>query len=249
MSDSPDTSTGDVEMMAAEYVLGVLDAPARREAERRIVRDAAFARDVEAWAEILTPMALATAPMSVPIRLWGRIALAINAKALETGDGRAEVIDLALRRSLRLWRGAAAGAAAMAAVLLATVLWPRAPVTMVPPAAPSHLQPLLVARLKPIAQGPTFFASLDRNTRELVVMPAGSRRDTDHTPELWLIPAGEKPISIGLLSLDQPVSLPAAASVGAVGRLTLAVTMEPLNGSPTGKPTGPVVASGVLTRL
>jgi anti-sigma-K factor RskA len=248
MSDFSETASGDVDMTAAEYVLGVLDAPARQDAEARIARDAAFARDVERWAEILAPMAWAVAPLSVSSRVWSRIELAIDAKASAPRDDGADVIDLALRRSLRLWRAAAAGAAALAAVLLATVLWPHAPVTIIA-AVPTRLQPLLVARLRPAAQGPTFFASLDRNTRELVVMPAGNRRDAHHTPQLWLIPAGEKPISLGLLSFDQPVNLPAAASVGAAGRLALAVTMEPLNGSPTGKPTGPVVASGVLTRL
>jgi anti-sigma-K factor RskA len=249
MSERPESFDGDIDITAAEYVVGVLDADERAAAERRIGADPAFARDVERWTEILTPMAWTLPPISAPVRLWDRIEQVINAKAAGVADGDAQVVDLALRRSLRLWRAAAAGAAAAAAVLLAAVIWPRQPPTTVLPTAQTRLQPMLVAQLKAARPGPTFFASLDRNTRELVVMPAVIRRAVGHSPQLWLIPDGGKPISLGLVSFDQPVRLPAASSVGAVGRLTLAVTMEPLGGSPTGDPTGPVVASGVLTRL
>ena len=41
--------------LAAEYVLGVLDGAERRAVERRAATDAAFAREIDAWAERLGP--------------------------------------------------------------------------------------------------------------------------------------------------------------------------------------------------
>jgi anti-sigma-K factor RskA len=248
MSDFTDTLPGDADIIAAEYVLGVLDAAERAAAQRRITADIPFARDVERWTAILTPMAWAIPAVTPPVRLWSRIERAINAETT-AGRGSAEVIDLGLRRSLALWRTAAASAAAIAAVLLATVMWPRAPVVAPHPVLEAQLQPLLVARLQTTTHGPTFVASLDRNTRELVITPAISRPVAGRTPQLWLIPTGGKPISMGLVSFSQPIRLAATSSIGIAGRLTLAVSIEPLGGSRTGQPTGPVVASGVLTSL
>jgi anti-sigma-K factor RskA len=244
MSDFTETGVGGPDLTAAEYVLGVLDAGERATAERRIAAEPPFARDVERWTAILTPMAWAIPALAPPARLWSRIERAIA----DTARGSAEVIDLGLRRSLALWRAAAAGAAAIAAGLLATVMWPHAPV-VAPHAVQTQLQPLLVANLQTTTHGPTFVASLDRNTRELVITPAISRPVSGRSPQLWLIPTGGKPISMGLVSFNRPIRLPAASSVGAAGRLTLAVSIEPLGGSRTGQPTGPVVASGVLTSL
>jgi anti-sigma-K factor RskA len=69
--------------------------------------------------------------------------------------------------------------------------------------------------------------------------------------ELWLIPAGDKPHSLGLIEPGRPVRLDVPRDLAA--RITtdaaLAVSMEPPGGSPTGQPTGPVIASGKLTRL
>jgi anti-sigma-K factor RskA len=69
--------------------------------------------------------------------------------------------------------------------------------------------------------------------------------------ELWLIPAGDKPHSLGLIAPGRPVRIEVPRDL--VERISaesaLAVSMEPPGGSPTGQPTGPVIASGKLTSL
>ena len=68
-------------------------------------------------------------------------------------------------------------------------------------------------------------------------------------PELWLIPAGGKPISVGMIARDKPTTL--ALDPALLARLgptaALAVSVEPLGGSPTGQPTGAVVAKGAIS--
>jgi anti-sigma-K factor RskA len=70
--------------------------------------------------------------------------------------------------------------------------------------------------------------------------------------ELWLIPTGDaRPRSLGLIQPGQPIRLDIPADLA--GRITpdatLAVSLEPPGGSPTGQPTGPVIANGKLTNL
>ena len=59
------------------------------------------------------------------------------------------------------------------------------------------------------------------------------------------------PHSLGLLRISGSSSL--AVNPGNRARLapgaTLAVSLEPIGGSPTGLPTGPVVAKGALSRV
>jgi len=83
----------------------------------------------------------------------------------------------------------------------------------------------------------------------MVVVPATPIAfEAGRAPELWLIPAGGKPISVGMIALDKPTTLTldpvllARLGVGAA----LAVSVEPLGGSPTGQPTGAVIAKGAI---
>ena len=66
--------------------------------------------------------------------------------------------------------------------------------------------------------------------------------------ELWAIAPGAKPQSLGVIPADGRLALgrlPLALGAGTV----LAVSIEPKTGSPTGQPTGPVVATGDLKNI
>ena len=62
--------------------------------------------------------------------------------------------------------------------------------------------------------------------------------------ELWLLPEGAAPISLGTFAGDAQLRVDPALSL--VAGTQLAVSVEPVGGSPTGAPTGPVIAAGVL---
>ncbi len=66
-----------------------------------------------------------------------------------------------------------------------------------------------------------------------------------------MIPAGGTPHSLGLLANHGGTALTLTADNRAriAAGATLAVSLEPLGGSPTGLPTGPVVATGALLRV
>jgi anti-sigma-K factor RskA len=93
-------------------------------------------------------------------------------------------------------------------------------------------------------------ATMDLQNARMVVVPASPTAfEQGRAPELWLIPAGQKPISVGMIMPDKPTTL--ALDAALLSRLgptaALAVSVEPIGGSPTGQPTGPVIAKGAIS--
>ena len=92
---------------------------------------------------------------------------------------------------------------------------------------------------------------MDGKRGTIAVVPAAFSADATRVPELWLIPADGKPRPLGLLRADSAVTItiPAELAAQTVSNAVLAVSLEPPGGSPTGLPTGPVIATGKLTNL
>jgi anti-sigma-K factor RskA len=222
-------------LTAAEYVLGVLGAAQRRQAEQRLTHDQAFANEVAFWEERLGGLADQVVPVAPPDRTWSRIARKVKAR-----DPSAPHENL--WQSLTFWRSFAIGSAVLAAASIGALTFIE---ISPPPRAP------LLATLGASTGQPTFVATVDPGGTSLVVVPAALLAADPRAMELWLIPAGDKPHSLGLIEPGQPVRL--AVPHDLVARLNadaaLAVSMEPPGGSPTGQPTGPVIASGKLVSL
>lgn len=104
----------------------------------------------------------------------------------------------------------------------------------------SPLPPDFTARIVDAGGTLEYDASLRGETLQLTRVQ-GEAPPPDRAHELWLIVGEAAPVSLGLLSADTRLHL-AALPVGA----TLAVSLEPAGGSPTGQPTGPVIAVGQL---
>ena len=238
MSEPSPADLGAPDALAAEYVLGVLEHAEHDRARRRVEAEPDFAREVQDWEERLAGLAEQIAPVMPPAELWGR-----TARALDGGGpaGSAEVVVLRLRRSVALWRAATAFAAGIAACLVLAMAWPQPK-----PAA----APMLAARLSAPGQAPPVFVALyDPARRAIVLTPASVSAAAGRSPELWLIPSGGKPIALGVADFGGSVQFAPAAGASGLGAGVLAVSVEPKGGSPTGQPTGPVIATGRLRRL
>ncbi len=238
MSDADTMGPGDGgNLIAAEYVLGLLGTEERREVERRIPQEPALAAEVAAWEKRLGGLAGAIAPVAPPQDMWSRIEAAIAAPTAAAGR------PLSLWQSLAFWRSFAIGSAALAAASIAALGY----IGFVPAArAP------LMATLGGTSGQPTFVAAVTASGNSLLVVPASLLTNDPRAIELWLIPAGEqRPRSLGLIQAGRPIRLDVPPDLAR--RLTpdaaLAVSLEPPGGSPTGLPTGPVVALGKLTSL
>jgi anti-sigma-K factor RskA len=245
-----DTSLSDPDdaddVLAAECALGLLEGPERDDAARRRLREPRFDRAVEAWEDRLASLTGPIAPVSPPAEIWAGIL-----KQIESGGA---VVELRLRRSLAVWRTVAGGAGAIAAGLALALIWPRTPTPaatgpLVASTAPSSrpaFEQVMTARMVG-AKGPAvFIAVVDPQSHMIIVTPASVSMTKGRSPELWLIPAGGKPIALGLAAFGRSVRLNPKVQIGDPSHATLAVSVEPLGGSPTGQPTGPVVATGAL---
>lgn len=226
-------SANDGNLIAAEYVLGVLDATERRELERRLTREPALASEVAFWEERLTGLADVVPPVLPPDAVWSRIETAVG-----TAPERPSVWQ-----SVIFWRGFAIASATLAAASIAALVYfGSMPGTRAP----------LMATLSSSPGQPNFVASVTATGNNLVIAPATLLTNDRRAFELWLIPTGEtRPRSLGLIQPGQPIKLEIPSNL--IGRLTLnatlAVSLEPPGGSPTGLPTGPVIATGKLTNL
>ena len=234
MNDPPPKEQTSEYLQAVEHALGLLDGAERTQAQRRRLSDPAFARDVAAWETRLAGLAEATASVAPPAPLWSRISerLQNEAPADEIGTVRR------LKGRVAFWRGAAA-AAGLAASVVVALAWPR----------PPQGRPILTARLSGSPASAVFVAYYDPVRRLVVLTPAQVQALEGRSPELWLIPQGGRPVALGLGNFASSVRLVAARDPKGLAAGVLAVSVEPKGGSPTGQPTGPVIATGRLRQL
>jgi anti-sigma-K factor RskA len=232
MSDEQTTGSSDATPVAGEYVLGVLNAAERRAFEAQMAREPALRAEVEYWEQRLGVLASELKPIDPPPEVWTNIQTALAANGAR-GD---------LWQNLLFWRWATIGSAAVAAAsLMALVYVARIPT----PNAP------LIAKLESTGGQPGFIAAIDSGGAGLTVVPASAPDVNQRVLQLWLIAPGDHPRSLGLIEPGRPVhiNLPADLMQRIAAQATLAVSIEPQGGSPTGLPTGPVIASGKLTKL
>lgn len=238
------------ELLAAEYVLGVLDASARGRARARAESEPPFATLVDGWTARLAPLLDEIEPADVPAHVWPRLRTRL-------GWAPVERAPKGVWNSVGFWRGAAGAALAVAAALAVVSL--RRPAELPGPApvpAPVATVPAPVeARAKPVVvlarEGGEagWLAAIDAVRSAITMTPVPSPADPGgKVGELWLIPVGGAPRSLGLVShelahtVEVPDDLRDELAAGAV----LAITLEPEAGIPHAAPTGPIVAKGEI---
>lgn len=229
------TNRDDIEALAGEYVLGTLDAAERAAVENERLRDRVLDDAIRGWERRLAPLDLSAEAEIPSPGLFPRIEARIAAAA----SNAAQIIELNGR--LRFWRRTAAITSAMAAALVAVF----AAREFTPPAKPKNL----VAVLQKDAQSPAFLVSVDVDNKLMTVRPVAAKHETGKSFELWLIHDSlGKPRSLGLVD-DPAVIRPAQLAKydrSVIENATLAVSLEPEGGSPTGDPTGPVLFAGKM---
>ncbi|WP_342162732.1 anti-sigma factor domain-containing protein [Methylobacterium sp. SD21] len=233
---TPHSWPDDPDGTAGEYVLGTLPPEERAAFARALAGDAALRALVAGWETRLAPLAVATPPVAPSPATWAGIAARTGGTPGAVAGG-AQIIRL--ERAARRWRVAAMGAGALAAGL---ALW----IAAGPRPAPEGAQYLAV-----VDRGgalPALIVRVDLGGGLVQVRSLAAETPPDRSLELWYVGAGAAPRSLGLVTdASARLPVPAALRQGAEGG-SLAVSVEPKGGSPTGAPTGPVIYSGKLVR-
>lgn len=221
------------ELTAAEAALRVLSPAEQAVADRRRASDPAFDDAVAGWEDRFAPLAETVPSVAPPAELYSAIERRLF-PVLAPATGRP-----GLWQSLAFWRTLSFGSLAAAAASIALVV-----------AAPAPSQGPLVAALGP-ADAMTVMIRFDPEAGVLTAIPAVAGGAEERVPELWVIPEGGAPVSLGVLAAGDTSGhfVPEALRPHLHRGATLAVTMEQSGGSPSGAPTGPPVAAGLLTNL
>lgn len=228
----------DLDMLAAEFVLGSLPDADRHAVAARRQREPALEAAISAWEARLAPLLEAAPEASPPDDLFDDILARVR------GGGDLADVVVSLRQRLRRWRLATAGigtiAAALALFVLARNLQP----------APSGQS--FVAMLQKDAASPAFLVTVDLRSRQLTIRPVAAPPQPGKSYELWLVNDGLKaPRSLGVVQ-NGPFTVEKAKLAGVPAETlrhsVLAVSLEPEGGSPTGTATGPILFTGPLVQ-
>lgn len=242
MTRYPSTDSADeLDALASEYALGTLPAEQRLEVQNRLATDADLRTAVDAWEGRLLALTELADPHTPGPRLWSRIERSLNSH-----EHRAPAQTLAGKSHswwdlLPLWRGLA-GAGLVATLLLGSMLLTRT--------APINPTTYLVVLVAPQNQAPGWVIQAS-NPEEIQLIPLGATPvPTDKALQFWTKADGwQGPVSLGLVKPGQTLSIPVNKLPPLQPNQLFELTLENPNGSPTGKPTGPIQFIGRAVKV
>ncbi|MGY2293064.1 anti-sigma factor [Pseudomonas sp. SDO528_S397] len=221
--------------LASEYVLGTLAAEQRDTVRQRLEHDAGLRAAVDAWEQRLAALTELAEPVTPSVYLWHRIerSLGHEPPAPAASPGRWNL--------LALWRGLA-GAGLVTSLLLATLLLTRT-AALAPPT-------YVVVLVAPQNQAPGWVIQAS-DTRQIQLIPLGNMDvPADKALQFWT--KGDDwqgPVSLGLVRPGQTLSVPLDRLPPLAPNQLFELTLEGPQGSPTGKPTGPIQAIGRAVKV
>lgn len=224
-------------LLAAEYVIGVLSAEDRKAVERRMRSDSEFAALVEAWEVHFSPLADDYEDEPPP----PEIKQALDRRLF--GAKRPKARTGALWESLALWRGLTAAALVGLAIAVAVP-------ALMPPERPAF-GPQLVTFLDGEGNVARFIAVYDPARERIGLYRIAGESAAGRDFQLWVIEGDQPPASLGVIPEGDTISVqPGPALRRKISdEATFAISLEPEGGSPTGAPTGPIVATGRLKEI
>lgn len=243
-----------LDRLAANYALGTLKGAARRRLEAYARQSATVRASMLLWQERLCAMTELTAPIMPSANVWKRIE---NQLTLEREAPQRETLLHSslqkLRTALDRWRGAAlTGALATVAALGVGLQTSRSLDAQVGQltAQLNNVQKLqYVAVLSDDKSAASALVTFDLSKSRLTLQRVGSYEEArDKSLQLWALPASGGPQSLGVLTGDKVIRLPAQAEQITTIPM-LAISLEPKGGVPSATgPTGPVLFKGALLK-
>ena len=227
----------------AEYVLGTLTLEERLSLEQELINDPSLRLELVRWEDWLSGLNDVIPSIEPAQSLWPALERRLRAgSAPVAANDSGPTIDFVrpIRRSRARWRASTIAFGALAAGLALFI-------------GREHLQPpAAVSYLAVVNRGgdlPALIVRVDTGTDTVSVRSVAAETPPNRVLQLWYIAGGQAPRSLGLLDRPQTNAvLPPNARADDIAGATLAVSVEPPGGSPTGAPTGQVIYSGKLIR-
>lgn len=216
--------------LADDYVLGLLDEKDVGAIEAELVHDAGLRAEVSRSRERFLPLDTAVEPAANTEGLWEKIEARLVQQSAPAQDASPRSAN-----DNNSWRSVALSAIA-ASLLLAIGL----AFSLARPSDPLVIAVLLDEKGQVQAVVEDF-----GNERATVRMLADFAVPQDKTIQLWTLPSKEVgPVSLGLLEGVRSAQLEGPPLPAPRTDQLYEITLERAGGSPTGKPTGPILAKG-----
>jgi anti-sigma-K factor RskA len=242
----------DVHAIADDYVLGLLERAEERAVEAELLSNVDLAHAVAAARDRFLPLDMTAMPVAVSSTLWQSIESRLQEKpamdAQTAGDRQTRAApdatpqsspraanDNAATRAATRWRRAALGGIAASLLLAAGLTF----------SLTRTVEPLVVAVL--VDEAGTVQAVVEDfgSNRAVVRLLEDVTVPADRTMQVWTLPSRDTgPVSLGLIEDARSTRLQPPPLPRPQDAQLYEITLEPAGGSPTGRPTGPILAKG-----
>lgn len=241
---SSDMNREDKDVLAAEFAMGLSEGDDLMRAEKMLRDDEEFAQMHARWRERLVEVDATAQAQPVDDSLWARIQTALPQAQPEIGRRMAAAPTLSERISglwsnLNFWRPAGL-VAAMASLVLAIGLgFATREVAR---------QPVLVAVLMTDGNQAGAIVNVHADGRAELVPLGDIPVPPGRALQIWTLwDRVRGPVSVGLSRSARRLDLDLQALPRTVPTQLFEITLEPEAGSPTGRPTGPILMKGNAT--
>jgi anti-sigma-K factor RskA len=248
-----------LDQLAARYAVGILRGGARRRLEAYARHSATVRARILLWQERMSAIMELPSPVQPSPNVWKRIENSLQAlpRRMVQASPMLQPLQDALQRvqkHLAWWRAGAAIAGVVAVVGSLVSLQSlegrgqqiaQLEQQLQQKAAQQQVQ--YVAVLADEKSDASVLVTFDLDKRRLVLQRVGSYQEaSDKSLQLWALPPGQAPQSLGVMGNDKVLRL--AASPDQIKNVpTLAISLEPKGGVPSSRgPTGPVLFKGAL---
>lgn len=219
---------------ADEYVLGLLDPAEALAFEAEAERDPAIRSAIAASRDRFVELDLAMRPAADAGSLWERIEGGLTA-APDTGPAPTNPAIRKPAANDNRWRAAALAGMAASTVLAVMLGWN---VLLAP-------EPQVIAILVNDAGEPLVMVEDFGNASARVTPLTEFDVPKGRTMQVWTLPSAELgPVSLGLLASSRTAVLDGPELPEPRDAQLYEITLEQEGGSPTGRPTGPILVKG-----
>lgn len=224
--------------LAAEYVIGTLQGRARIRFQGLLIQHLSMRQSLWYWERHLNELGSALPEKMPDPRVWQNIQTQLDFDQ-SASSTPSNVVSMPVKPSTRRWQWLA-GLSSVAALMMAVLL-------ILPLTEPPFTAPERVAVVQSEASQALWLIELRANNIDVqAVGHFDAQADKDY--ELWMVAAdGRPPVSLGLLPKQGEATLPRLALLDQVEIAALAVSLEPLGGSPTGQPTTVLYTTELIT--
>jgi len=217
--------------LSAEYALGLLNPVEARAFETRLAVDPELRAQYALWVEDFASMTDGIAPVEPPKSVFDKVSVTLFPEEKQSWLQKLGLIPALL--------------GGLVAALILVVATNQGLLN-----GPGVSSPAYTAEIVAEDQSLLVLATYDPVDAVLrIERTAGAARD-GRTLQLWLIAGDNAPVSLGVLADGEVSTVPIPDTLlAALEGGLLAISDEPLGGSPTGQPTGEVLAVGQVVTL